>query len=198
MASEPVYIGTMNQPIYVVSGLPRSGTSMMMKMLDAGGLVPVTDNIRTADDDNPKGYYELEAVKRTKSDDSWVTDARGKVVKVIAKLLEDLPTTEKYRVIFMRRNLDEVLKSQQKMLERRNELDGVADSTMKESLAAHVEQVESWMRLAEHVQVLFVSYNRIQQESAKQIARVAEFCDCGLDQEAMTRVVDPQLYRQRV
>ncbi len=187
----------MSTPIYVVSGLPRSGTSMMMKMLEAGGLEPVTDGIRSADDDNPKGYYELEAVKRTKQDPSWVEPARGKVVKVISQLLQDLPATEKYKIVFMRRNLDEVLASQQKMLVNRDEQDAASDDDMKSSFAGHVEEVEAWLRTSEHVEVLFVSYNRMQAESEGQIARVATFMDADLDSDKMATVIDPALYRQR-
>jgi hypothetical protein len=170
---------------------------MMMKMLEAGGLKPVTDGFRSADEDNPKGYYELEAVKRTKQDPSWVTEARGKVVKVISQLLQDLPENEEYRVVFMRRNLDEVLASQQKMLVRRDEEDEASDEDMKSMFAQHVEEVEGWMRGAEHIKVLFVSYNRMQSDSAGQIERVCKFMDAGLDAEKMATVIDPSLYRQR-
>lgn len=170
---------------------------MMMKMLEAGGLAAVIDGFRTADEDNPKGYYELEAVKRTKQDPSWVTDARGKVVKVISQLLQDLPSSEHYKVVFMRRHLDEVLASQQKMLVRRDEEDAAADGDMKEMFASHVEEVEGWMRVAEHVEVLFVSYNRMQSDSENQITRLCKFLDADLDSGKMATVIDPSLYRQR-
>jgi hypothetical protein len=187
----------MSSPIYVVSGLPRSGTSMMMKMLEAGGLKTIIDGFREADEDNPKGYYELEAVKRTKQDSSWVQDARGRVVKVISQLLADLPDTEKYKVIFMRRHLDEVLSSQQKMLVRRDEEDETADGDMKAMFASHVEEVESWIRAADHVDVLFVSYNRMQSDAEAQIARVCKFMSTDLDEANMATIIDPALYRQR-
>ncbi len=187
----------MPTPIYVVSGLPRSGTSMMMKMLEAGGLEPITDGIRSADNDNPKGYYELEAVKRTKQDPSWVEPARGKVVKVISQLLQDLPASEHYKIVFMRRNLDEVLASQQKMLVNRDEEDNAIDDDMKSNFAGHVEEVEGWMRASDHVDVLFVSYNRMQSESESQIARITKFMDADLDASKMATVIDPALYRQR-
>ena len=110
------------EPIVVVSGLPRSGTSMMMKMLEAGGIPPVTDELRTADDDNPKGYYEFERVKQMdKGDTAWVADAQGKVVKVISALLKHLPSSHNYQVIFLRRHMSEILASQRKMLIRRGE-----------------------------------------------------------------------------
>ena len=170
---------------------------MMMKMLEAGGLKTVIDGFREADEDNPKGYYELEAVKRTKQDPSWVKDAQGKVVKVISQLLQDLPSTERYKVIFMRRHLDEVLLSQQKMLVRRDEEDEAADGDMKEMFASHVEEVEGWMRAADHLDVLFVSYNRMQSDSDKQIERVLKFLEADLDGEKMATIIDPALYRQR-
>ena len=170
---------------------------MMMKMLEAGGLAPVVDGFREADEDNPKGYYELEAVKRTKQDPSWVEGARGKVVKVISQLLQDLPDTEEYKVIFMRRHLDEVLSSQQKMLVRRDEEDQTQDGDMKEMFASHVEEVEGWIRAAKHVQVLFVSYNRMQSDSENQIGRVCKFLATDLDSAKMATIIDPALYRQR-
>src|SRR5262245_11345976 len=106
----------MNTDIIVVSGLPRSGTSLMMQLLHAGGIAPLTDHIRTPDPDNPHGYDEFERVKKVREDTAWLPDARGKVVKMVSQLLIDLPPTEQYRVVFMDRDLDEVLDSQEKML----------------------------------------------------------------------------------
>src|SRR5579872_1312474 len=105
--------------VTIVSGLPRSGTSMMLRMLAAGGLPILTDGVRTPDEDNPHGYLEWEGVKSLARDASWVASARGKGVKVIYYWLRDLPRDCRYRVIFMRRDLDEVLASQAAMLERR-------------------------------------------------------------------------------
>ena len=111
-------MGTDNKFITIVSGLPRSGTSMMMRMLEAGGMPVITDNLRTADDDNPRGYFEFEPAKKTKDDPSWLNAAEGKAVKMIYKLLYDLPDRLEYRVLIMRRNMQEVLTSQRKMLDR--------------------------------------------------------------------------------
>src|SRR3954453_3930250 len=108
----------MSNEIVIVAGLPRSGTSLMCQMLDNGGVEVVTDRLRTPDTDNPRGYYELEKVKKIKEDASWLPEARGKAFKMVSQLLYDLPATERYRVIFMQRDLDEVLVSQEKMLER--------------------------------------------------------------------------------
>ena len=104
--------------VIIVSGLPRSGTSMMMKAIHSGGIEPIIDHIRKADEDNPKGYYEFEPVKKTKEDTSWLADAPGSVVKMVYRLLYDLPGNYDYRVVFMQRDLKEVLASQKKMLDR--------------------------------------------------------------------------------
>jgi hypothetical protein len=98
--------------ITIVSGLPRTGTSLMMQMIHAGGIPALTDKVRASDEDNPKGYFELEAVKRTKKDDSWLAEAAGRVVKMVHLLLYDLPVNHQYRVVFMRRELREVVRSQ--------------------------------------------------------------------------------------
>lgn len=99
--------------------MPRSGTSMMMKMLEAGGMKILTDSQRTADEDNPKGYYEFELVKLIQRDKSWLPRAKGKVVKIISELLKNLPPDYQYKAIFMRRNLAEILAFQRQMLIRR-------------------------------------------------------------------------------
>ncbi len=185
--------------IVVVSGLPRSGTSMMMKMLEAGGLPPVTDNLRTADDDNPKGYYEFERVKQMpKGDFSWLPEARGKVVKVIAALLPYLPNAYTYRVIFMQRAMPEVLASQRQMLVRRGEdPDKIPDEVMANLFQKHLKQVDTWMSGQSNVQRLDVNYNEMLKNPAPFIAQVNQFLGGQLDVPQMAQVVDPSLHRQR-
>ncbi|RME06234.1 MAG: sulfotransferase family protein [Anaerolineae bacterium] len=186
------------QPIIVVSGLPRSGTSMMMKMLEAGGIPPLTDHIRSADDDNPKGYYEFERVKKLPDGDTaWLPEARGKAVKVIAALLMKLPPDYTYRVLFMRRDLDEVLASQSKMLERRGEQKSVDDDTMKVLFQKHLKQVDAWMKDQPNVHYLNVDYNAMLRDPWPQIKSINRFLGGRLDEQAMAAVIDPQLYRQR-
>src|SRR5512138_3362092 len=117
------------ETVIIVSGLPRSGTSMMMKMLAEGGLPVLTDSIRTADEDNPNGYFELEVVKKlAEGQRAWLSDAGGKLVKVISALLEFLPPEYHYRVLFMERQIAEILASQQKMLARRNATSKISDA----------------------------------------------------------------------
>ena len=154
--------------IYVVSGLPRSGTSMMMKMLEAGGLSALTDNIRTADDDNLQGYYEFERVKAMKDGDTaWVGEAQGKVIKVISALLESLPAGYHYKVIFMEREMVEILASQRKMLERRGKPGNPAeDGKFADLYGKHLEKVKAWLARQENMKVLYVRYNEMLKEPA--------------------------------
>jgi hypothetical protein len=188
----------MPNEVNIVSGLPRSGTSMMMQMLVAGGLPPMTDNVRTADDDNPKGYYEFEAVKKTKTDSSWLADAPGKIVKMVHILLYDLPSTSSYRVVFMRRELKEVVSSQSIMLERRG-TDG-ANLSQEQLIAAYQDQlmkIETWLAEPANFSVLKVNYNELLNDPTASTAQINEFFQGRLDAAAMNGVVDPTLYRQR-
>jgi hypothetical protein len=185
--------------VIVVSGLPRSGTSMMMKMLEAGGLPVVVDNLRTADTDNPEGYYELERVKQLdKGDTAWVAEAEGKVVKVISALLEHLPPDHQYQVIFMHRQINEVLASQRKMLERRGEpTDKVSDEEMAQLFAKHLDKVFGWMRAQPNFELLDVDYNQLLADPMPQVQAVNRFLGNRLDEAKMATVVDPNLYRNR-
>jgi len=185
--------------VTVVSGLPRSGTSMMMKMLEAGGLTPMTDQIRTPDDDNPKGYYEFERVKKMPDGDkAWVAEAHGKAVKVISALLEHLPADHTYKVIFMRRQMDEILASQKQMLIRSDKpTDKVSDEQLAGMYRKHLATVEAWLRAQPNVSVLYMDYNTMLADPRRYIAEIDRFLGDQLDVEKMAAVVDPSLYRQR-
>lgn len=184
--------------VTIVSGLPRSGTSMMMKMLEAGGLPAMTDNIRTADEDNPRGYYEFERVKQIEHDQAWLPDARGKVVKMISALLKHLPDGYEYRVVFMRRKLEEVMASQRQMLIRRGKpADASGDDKMATYFQRHLSQVDAWLAERPHFKVLDVSYNEMVERPTPHVARIDAFLDGGLDVAKMTDVVAASLYRQR-
>ena len=188
------------QSVVIVSGLPRSGTSMLMGMLAAGGLATVVDGIREADDDNPKGYHELEQVKELDKggDTSWLDDAPGKCLKVISFLLQHLPSTHHYKIVFVRRNLQEVLASQRTMLERRGESDGDAsDEEMATMFAAHLTKMERQLAARPNCEVLYVDH-RATLDSPREVAtQINRFLGDRLDVEKMTAVVDPQLYRNR-
>ncbi len=187
---------SLDSEIIIVSGLPRSGTSLMMQMLHRGGLPVVTDEIRTADTDNPRGYFEFERVKKTKEDPSWLPAARGKVVKMVSSLLYDLPSTEQYRIVFMERELDEVLESQEKMLRRLNRPAAPADSMWK-SFNIHLERLTRWLPQQRHMRTLSVSYNRVLSDAETEVRRVAEFLDGRPSTEQMLQAIDPALYRNR-
>jgi hypothetical protein len=185
--------------IIVVSGLPRSGTSMMMKMLDAVDLPIMTDHERSADEDNPKGYFEYERVKdlAEEQDKSWVRDARGKVIKVISHLLEFLPDDNFYRVVLMRRDVSEILASQNKMLVRRGEENPVEDEKAKEQYLRHLVDVQYLARKRPNFEMIEVKYREALDDPLPFAATVNEFLGGGLDVEAMASVVDPELYRNR-
>ncbi len=188
------------ESVIVVSGLPRSGTSMMMKMLEAGGLAVYVDNQRVADDDNPQGYYEFERVKQLdKGDIQWVKDARGQVVKVISALLEHLPPENEYRVLFMHRHINEILASQQKMLTRRDEKSGdISDEEMADLYQKHLTAIDEWLKTQANFTVLNVDYNQLLANPEPQTRTVNQFLGGTLDEEKMVAVVNPDLYRNRV
>ena len=186
------------QTITIVSGLPRSGTSMMMKMLDIGGMPILTDHVRTADKDNPKGYYEFEMVKKIEHDQSWLQDAQGKVVKMISALLQHLPPGYTYQVIFMRRNISEILASQKQMLIRRGESsDAVSDEKLAELFHRHLQRVLAWIDERPNFDIVQVDYNQILENPAEQVKKINQFLDRTLDEKNMVSVIDQSLYRQR-
>jgi hypothetical protein len=185
--------------VTVVSGLPRSGTSLMMQMIHAGGLQAVEDGQRTADADNPRGYLEFEAVKKLKQDSSWVAGACGKVVKVISMLLADLPATQNYRVIFMIREMDEILASQKEMLKRRGTLNdkGPSDADMRKFFQTHLDKVRAWLGAQPNFKVLYVDYNAIMNGDEKGICDVCDFLGPVVNIDAMKKAIDSGLYRNR-
>jgi hypothetical protein len=186
----------MDSEIIVVSGLPRSGTSLMMQMLAAGGVAVVTDNVRAADTDNPRGYYELEAVKRIKRDAAWLPQTRGKAFKMVSQLLYDLPPGESYRILFMERDLDEVLASQEKML-RRLSRPAAPRAEMKHAYALHLAKLRDWLRQQPNMHVLCINYSDLIERPAEQAGRVAAFLGGKPSAERMAGSVDPSLYRNR-
>jgi hypothetical protein len=172
---------------------------MMMKMLDAAALPIMTDHERTADEDNPKGYYEFERVKKLKeeTDKSWVAASRGKVLKVISHLLEDLPDDNFYRVILMRRDFDEIIASQNKMLDRRGEANPIEDAAAKEAYIRHLVDVRFMVRKRANFEMLEIHYTQALQAPQTFVADVNAFLGGKLDTDAMMSIVDPELYRNR-
>jgi len=185
--------------IIVVSGLPRSGTSMMMKMLEAGELEILTDNLREPDANNPKGYYEFERVKKLKDGDlGWLPDAIGKVVKIVTGLITFLPAEYNYKVIFMERELEEVLASQKKMLGRLGKGDdNIPDDKMAQIYQGHLKQVKTWISSQPNMEVLYVNYNTMVSDPTESLHKVNAFLGGDMNLEIMANVVDKGLYRER-
>jgi broad-specificity NMP kinase len=190
---------TSNEPaIILVSGLPRSGTSMMMQMLEAGGTELIVDHIRKSDEDNPKGYYEFEKIKQLEKDSSWMENASGKAVKVISMLLYQLPMDKKYKIIFMKRKIYEVLASQNKMLKRRgHQTDIVDDQVMAEKFNKHLGKIFKWLNKQINMETIFINYNDVVSSPMEQLKNINQFLGNILKIDKMVNVVDHFLYRQR-
>lgn len=187
------------KPIVVVSGLPRSGTSMMMKILAEGGLPVVTDHLRLADEDNPNGYFELEIVKKMPEGNvHWLEDAGGKAVKVISALLEHLPQKYSYQIIFMERAIKEILASQRRMLAHRNEELKSNDGEVEQQFQRHLSTLKPWLARQPNMEVLYVSYNALLVDPESFCKRLIEFTGTPLDLGRMLSVPDKELYRNRV
>ncbi len=185
--------------ITIVSGLPRSGTSMMMKMLDEGGMEPLTDNVRTADKDNPKGYYEFERVKDLPEDTEWLEDAEGKAVKVLAEQIKHLPDGYDYKVIFMERNLEEIIESQRKMLIRQGkDPDKVSREELRDMFTKYRKILKNEISNHPNMEVIYVSYNDIMSHPEVSVDSIIAFHNGELDKEKMVNVIDEDLYRNRV
>jgi hypothetical protein len=187
----------MNDVITIVSGLPRSGTSMMMRMLEAGGMDVAVDNIREADEDNPKGYYELEKVKDIKNDYSWLDNVQGKVVKMVSMLLYELPSTRDYNIIFMQRDIGEILASQRTMLQRKGNRSDINDEEMGKLFNRHLEEIENWLAGQKNIHVLYINYKDVIEDPCKIVHVINHFLNKALNIEKMVETVDGLLYRQR-
>lgn len=188
------------EPIVIVSGLPRSGTSMLMRMLEAGGVPIMTDAEREADIDNPNGYFEYERVKdlEKETDKSYVRAGRGQALKVISFLIKDLPDDNDYRVVFMRRDLDEVITSQNKMIDRLGTQDTEADrEAMKEAYRNDIVRTRLLCRNRPNFELMEVHYKQTVETPERTAAEVNTFLGGQLDEAAMRAAVDASLYRNK-
>lgn len=185
----------LGKTIIIVSGIPRSGTSMAMQILEAGGVPIFTDKKRKPDENNPKGYYEVEAVKRLDKDNSIIKKTKGKAVKVISHLLPYLPEKFEYKLIFMKRNIDEVIRSQQKMLGKDpNDY----PQELKDIFKKDISNSKSWAKSQENVDFINVDFSKMIKNPNEEIEKIIEFLGLELDKNAMVSVVDPSLYRSKV
>lgn len=182
--------------IIIVSGLPRSGTSLLMQMLAQGGLDVVIDGARIADDDNPKGYYELEAVKTIERDASWLPGTRSKAFKMVSQLLYHLPANERYRIVFMERDFDEMLASQEKMLARLGRPAAPRDEVAA-AFRLHLEKLHAWLSGQTNMRVLRINYNELLREPRRHAQQIRQFLEVDADVDRMIAAVDPSLYRNQ-
>lgn len=184
--------------IIVVSGLPRSGTSLMMQMLSAGGMTALTDGERQADPDNPRGYFEWERIKLLPRQPEVIAEAEGKVVKVISQLLFALPAGREYQIIFMQRPLAEVVASQAEMIRRRGTTGAaLPPAALVAGLGAHLNQVNAWLKGKANLSVHRVEHHELLREPLRTAELIREFLKFPLDAAAMSQQIDASLYRQR-
>jgi hypothetical protein len=186
--------------IIVVSGLPRSGTSMMMRILGACKIPLLVDDIRKPDEDNPRGYYEFERVKDLESDNSWLDTAHGKAVKIVSPLLQYLNVGRefRYKIIFMLRSLDEILASQKKMANRlKYAEDDIEDNLLKRNYLRHLEEVKKWLEKQKNIDVLYLNYSDVVNDPASTVESIVNFLGIKLDTQEIAEVIDASLYRQR-
>jgi hypothetical protein len=184
--------------ITIVSGLPRSGTSLMMQMLAAGGMPILSDGERQADTDNPRGYLEWERIKQLPKDPACIAEAEGKAVKVISRLLLSLPEGHEYRVIFMQRPLPEVLASQEVMLRNRGAVKaGAGNAAIAGAFETHLREVNAWLDGKAYVKTLRVPYHQVLRDAEEIAEKISQFLGINLNVEAMTQQVDATLYRNR-
>ncbi len=184
--------------ITVVSGLPRSGTSMMMQMLAAAGIPPYTDGRRGADEDNPRGYFEHDQAARLHRDSSWLPAARGKAVKIVAHLLPYLPAGEQYRIVFMRRDLKAVVASQRAMLQRLGRAGAaMTDAALERVYTRQLVEVQRWLRRTPEAQAIMIGYDAALEDPAAAAARLQNFLGEPFDAAAAAAAIDPALRRQR-
>jgi hypothetical protein len=185
--------------ITIVSGLPRSGTSLMMQMLSAGGMPVFTDERRAADTNNPRGYYEVESVKSLARNSDVIAQTEGKVVKVVSSLLKYLPKDFNYQIIFMRRALEEVIASQDRMLERLGQpIPQSSKEAATKAFQQHLNQVQNWIGLQPNMRVLYVHHRTLLDNPAQEASNISEFLAYPLDLQRMSQCVERSLHREKI
>ena len=183
-----------DREVVIVSGLPRSGTSMMMQMLAAGGVSPWTDGERTADDSNPHGYFELSRVLQLPRDQSWLADGCGKALKVVAPLLRHLPPSPKFRVVFMTRPIDDVLRSQRTMLSRIGQ-HAADDSRLAAAYSSLLGETSAWLAARPDIAVLPIAYDDVIHNPTGTATQLANFLGRPFNAAAAAASVDQSLRR---
>lgn len=185
--------------IIVVTGLPRSGTSLVMQILQSMGIDLFTDNKRSPDQSNPRGYFEHELVKTIEYDTSWIKKVEGKAIKIVSPLLVYLPNNYNYKIIFMDRVLDEIVQSQEKMLL----VNGVPNpqiepEVIKQIFIKDLKQAWSWIRELSHSESLEISHSKLLKKPESELEKVNGFLNIKVDLENTLKVIDKKLYRSMI
>jgi predicted AlkP superfamily phosphohydrolase/phosphomutase len=185
--------------IYIVSGLPRSGTSMMMQVMEACGITPLTDGKRIADENNLKGYYEMEAVKKLHLDNKWMASAENKVLKVVASQLPYLPDRFRYKIVFMKRDLAQVVKSQTAMLQRLGKLPkDTAPLFLEQQLKKDFQRAINWINNRNHVSYIEINYSNWMKNFDDEWKKFAEFLDLETEKKTIiSEIADLKLFREK-
>ncbi|MBN1925998.1 MAG: alkaline phosphatase family protein [Prolixibacteraceae bacterium] len=189
---------TDSTPIIVVSGLPRSGTSMMMQLLENAGIPVYTDEARKADESNPKGYYEHEKVKQLVRNSKWLGEAKGKAIKIVLPLLYKIPASLNYKVILMKRDMEEIIESQHRMLVNSGKIkEGTYAPGIEEIYRKYVDKMEGWAQKNKNIELLEVDYNQALANPTEIIHRVTGFLKLEKDTKILSKSIDPKLYRTK-
>jgi len=184
--------------LFIVTGLPRSGTSLMMQMLHRGGFPVLTDQQRRADTSNPRGYFEYEPVKKIAVERKWLAHAGGKAVKIVVPLIRYVPGHYACRVVFMERPLDEIMRSQETLLQKQGKVsDREETNRLRDLFGKELRESKSLIAERSRWQVLFISYPDLMENPLLQAERLNRFLGGRLSEREMVRQVDPALYRQR-
>jgi predicted AlkP superfamily phosphohydrolase/phosphomutase/tetratricopeptide (TPR) repeat protein len=188
-----------NNTVIIVSGIPRSGTSLMMQILKKAGYSILTDNKRNADINNPKGYFEYEQVKKLTQDNSWLDQARGKAVKIVSHLLFQLPDNFNYKIIFMNRDMKEIIHSQQKMISEMNgtKPNNAYPAHLEIAFRKNLDRVNKWEDLKSNVEIQYINYNLLIADPAKELLKISTFLDKKMDISNLKKVIDVNLYRSK-
>ncbi|HSZ24122.1 MAG TPA: alkaline phosphatase family protein [Cytophagaceae bacterium] len=198
---DSIFQKTRKGEIVIVSGLPRSGTSMMMQLLHAGGMEVLTDNLVMPDESNPKGYFEYAPVKNSRKDNSWMEQATGKAVKVIAQLLPALKMKHSLKIIFMERDIKEIVISQNKMIASKNGSSTTKtvdfDIRLMNTFEQQLKEVKEWAENRNNVEIIYVDYKSLIENTEEEIRTLNNFLGWQLQEENMQHIVLPELYRVR-
>ena len=198
--AETVEVPPLEESLIVVTGLPRSGTSMLMQMLAAGGMGVLSDGLRGADEDNPRGYLEFAPVKNLLKDSKWLFEGRGRVIKIVAPLLAALPPGLPCRVILSERDLDEVIDSQERMLVRRNQALAATPERrrmLKEEYVRTLVRVKAMLTRRALTQLLVIEHGNAIADRLVTAEKLNAFLGGGLDVAKMAAAIDPTLHRNR-